>query len=69
MGCPDFHWEHAPVLEIWKEKSNSNGESSVVLESYSPLEAVSVYELALANNKVSWPWNRMSQFILKSWFS
>lgn len=60
MGCPDFHWEHAPVLEIWKEKSNSNGESTVVLESYSPLEAVSVYELALSNNKVSWPWNSMS---------
>ncbi|KAK4368310.1 hypothetical protein RND71_012102 [Anisodus tanguticus] len=51
MGCPDFHWEHAPVLEIWKEKSNSNGESTVILESYSPLEAVSVYERALSNNK------------------
>lgn len=60
MGCPDFHWEHAPVLEIWKEKSNSNGESSVVLESYSPLEAVSVYELALANNKVTYNGEKIS---------
>ncbi|KAH0681529.1 hypothetical protein KY290_023702 [Solanum tuberosum] len=60
MGCPDFHWEHAPLLEIWKEKSNSNGESSVVLESYSPLEAVSVYELALSNNKVTYNGEKIS---------
>ncbi|KAK4347488.1 hypothetical protein RND71_033827 [Anisodus tanguticus] len=60
MGCPDFQWEHAPVLEIWKEKSNSNGESTVILESYSPLEAVSVYERALSNNKVNYNGEKIS---------
>ncbi|MCD7456725.1 hypothetical protein HAX54_032915 [Datura stramonium] len=60
MGCPDFQWEHAALLEIWKEKSDSNGESTVILESYSPLEAVSVYELALSNNKVTYDGEKIS---------
>lgn len=61
MGCPDFKLEHAPVIEIWKEKSNSNGESTAVLETYYPLKAISVYGQGLSNNMVNWTWNSMSK--------
>lgn len=53
MGSPDFNWEDIPLLEIWRERSNSNGDSTIMLESYPPVKAVSILKEALENNKVS----------------
>lgn len=53
MACPNFNWEHNPLLEFWRQNVDSNGNSSIMLESYSPVEAVSVITQALAINTVS----------------
>ncbi|KAJ4827512.1 hypothetical protein Tsubulata_038358 [Turnera subulata] len=40
MACPNFQWQHNPVLEIWREKKDSDGNSQIVLEAYPPEESV-----------------------------
>ncbi|CAK9167346.1 unnamed protein product [Ilex paraguariensis] len=54
MACPGFHWHHVPLLEIWREKDNGDGNSSIMLESYCPEESVSIFIEALRNNKVNY---------------
>lgn len=53
MACPDFQWEHNPLLEIWREKHDKDGNSNIVLESYSPEESVPIFKEALSSNTVS----------------
>ena len=53
MGCPDFHWQHIPLLELWRERHDSDGKSHIILESYPPGEGIEILKEALANNKVS----------------
>lgn len=52
MACLDFSWEHVPLLQFWKENIDVDGNSSVILESYPPAEAVSVITQALSINKI-----------------
>lgn len=52
MASLDFSWEHVPLLQFWKENIDVDGNSSVLLESYPPVEAVSVITQALSINKV-----------------
>ena len=54
MPCPDFHWENPPLLEVWREKTSVNGNSTVMLESFSPVEAVPIFTEALTCNMVSY---------------
>ncbi|CAI9760034.1 unnamed protein product [Fraxinus pennsylvanica] len=54
MACLDFPWEHIPLLEIWRKKSDSDGNSTIMLESYPPIEAVSIFIEALSSNKVNY---------------
>ncbi|KAL7089678.1 hypothetical protein ACP275_13G198800 [Erythranthe tilingii] len=56
MACLDFKWEHVPLLEIWKQKCDSNGNATdaVMLESYPPAEAIPIFMEALSANKVSY---------------
>ncbi|KAK7317907.1 hypothetical protein RJT34_02522 [Clitoria ternatea] len=53
MGCPNFHWQHTPVLELWRERQNPDGKSHVILESYPPSDNVGILEQALVNNTVN----------------
>lgn len=53
MACPHFHWEHNPLLEIWREKHDKDGNPNIVLESYSPEESISIFKEALSSNTVS----------------
>ncbi|CAI9773336.1 unnamed protein product [Fraxinus pennsylvanica] len=54
MACLDFRWEHIPLLEIWREMSDSDGNSTIMLESYPPIQAVSIFMEALSSNKVNY---------------
>lgn len=54
MACLDFKWEHIPLLEIWRQKCDSNENSTVMLESYPPVGAIPVFMEALSANKVSY---------------
>lgn len=53
MGCLDFHWQHIPALEIWREQQDSDGNSRLILESYSPEESIEIFKEALSSNTVS----------------
>lgn len=53
MACLDYEWEHAPLLQIWKEIQDSNGNSTAILESFTPVEAVSIFTQALSFNELS----------------
>lgn len=54
MGCLDFNWQHTPLLEFWRETHDSNGESNIMLESYSQAEAISIITQALSSNTVTY---------------
>lgn len=53
MACLDYEWEHVPLLQIWKEIQEGNGNSTALLETFTPLEAVSIFTQALSINEVS----------------
>ncbi|XP_051126173.1 lecithin-cholesterol acyltransferase-like 4 [Andrographis paniculata] len=53
MGCFEFKWDHPPLLEIWRQKCDSNGNSRVILESHPPDELVPIFIEALSANKVT----------------
>ncbi|PIN24798.1 Lecithin:cholesterol acyltransferase (LCAT)/Acyl-ceramide synthase [Handroanthus impetiginosus] len=54
MACLDFKWEHIPLLEIWREKCDSDGNATITLESYPPAETIAIFREALSTNKVSY---------------
>ncbi|XP_025014007.1 lecithin-cholesterol acyltransferase-like 4 isoform X3 [Ricinus communis] len=54
MACPHFKWQHIPLLEIWKEKQDSDGNSQIILESYPPKESINVFKDALSSNTVNY---------------
>ncbi|ERN14907.1 hypothetical protein AMTRI_Chr02g213400 [Amborella trichopoda] len=54
MGCPDFDWSTPPLLQIWRERSDSSSNSVVKLESYDLRESISIIEEALADNKIQY---------------
>lgn len=51
LANPDFKWKKQPQIEVWQKESN-DGESSVKLETYGPLESVGLFEEALRHNEV-----------------
>ncbi|KAK1432543.1 hypothetical protein QVD17_09440 [Tagetes erecta] len=54
MACLDFEWEHEPLLQIWKEIQDGNGDSTAMLETFTPVEAVSIFTQALSCNELSY---------------
>ncbi|KAJ9557518.1 hypothetical protein OSB04_012132 [Centaurea solstitialis] len=53
MACLDFEWEHDPLLQIWKKIEDDEGNSSAMLETFTPEEAVSIFTQALSQNELS----------------
>lgn len=53
-ACPDFCWEKSPLLQIWKQYGDGDGNSVIMLESYSPEESVSIFAEALSTNTVEY---------------
>ncbi|KVH92020.1 Lecithin:cholesterol/phospholipid:diacylglycerol acyltransferase [Cynara cardunculus var. scolymus] len=54
MACLDYEWEHDPMLQIWKEIQDGEGNSAAMLETFTPVEAVSIFTQALSNNELSY---------------
>ncbi|KAK3041226.1 hypothetical protein RJ639_028486 [Escallonia herrerae] len=54
MGCLDFKWQHIPRLQLWREHQDRDGKSTTMLESYCPVETVSILTQALSSNKVNY---------------
>lgn len=53
MACPHFNWQHIPLLEIWREKKDSDHNPQLILESYPPEGSIKVFKDALSSNSVS----------------
>ncbi|XP_072969903.1 lecithin-cholesterol acyltransferase-like 4 [Typha angustifolia] len=53
MASPEFQWEHVPLLQLWREKDDDHGNSTTLLESYEPVEAIKLMAEALLNNVVT----------------
>ncbi|KAJ0736248.1 putative phospholipase A(1) [Helianthus annuus] len=54
MACLDHEWEHVPLLQIWKQIQVGNGNSTPILETFTPIEAVSIFTQALSTNELSY---------------
>ncbi|XP_074276687.1 lecithin-cholesterol acyltransferase-like 4 [Silene latifolia] len=54
MGCRKFNWQHHPNLEIWRERHDNDGNSHVLLESYSQEESLAIFKQSLSNNTVDY---------------
>jgi hypothetical protein len=50
----NFHWQHIPLLEIWRKKLDKDGNSHIILESYPPAESIEIFKEALSANTVSY---------------
>lgn len=48
---PDFGWTKQPKIEVWQKQVN-DGETTVEMESYGPVESISLFEEALKENEV-----------------
>lgn len=52
LASSTFHWEHTPLLQIWREKLDNSGKKSALLESYEPDEAIKMIEKALSKHEI-----------------
>ncbi|KAJ0014608.1 hypothetical protein Pint_21185 [Pistacia integerrima] len=69
LANPYFKWKKQPQIEVWRKESN-DGESSVKLETYGPLESVDVFEEALKHNELSYGGNKIAlpfNFAILKW--
>ncbi|XP_044475757.1 phospholipase A(1) LCAT3 [Mangifera indica] len=68
---PGFKWKRQPQIEVWQEEL-INGESSVKLETYGPLDSVGLFEEALRNNELNYNGNKIAlpfNFSILKWAS
>ncbi|KAI3817588.1 hypothetical protein L1987_11383 [Smallanthus sonchifolius] len=54
MACLDHEWEHAPLLQIWKEIWDGNGDSTAMPDTFTTVEVVSVFTRSLSMNELSY---------------
>ncbi|XP_022994778.1 lecithin-cholesterol acyltransferase-like 4 [Cucurbita maxima] len=52
MGSPDFDWQHIPLLEVWREKLDADGNAHKMLESYSLKGSVEILTESLSTNMI-----------------
>lgn len=52
MGSLSFSWEDIPLLQMWREKYDSSGQTHVLLESYEADEAIAIMNEALLGNSI-----------------
>lgn len=65
LANPDFKWKKQPQIKVWRKQSN-DGESSAKLETYGPVESISLFKEALRNNEVKFQFLN-SFFLLLFW--
>lgn len=53
MANPEFEWAKQPEIEVW-QKHSIDGDVSVNLETYGPLESIHLFEAALRNNELNY---------------
>ncbi|XP_020421845.1 phospholipase A(1) LCAT3 isoform X2 [Prunus persica] len=53
LANPKFDWKELPEIQVWR-KHSKDGETIVDLESYGPIESISLFEEALKHNELSY---------------
>ncbi|KAM4082789.1 hypothetical protein ACB094_08G007200 [Castanea mollissima] len=54
LGNPEFKWKKQPEIQVWRKHSNDgDGEASIDLESYGPIESITLFEEALRHNELN----------------
>ncbi|XP_052199829.1 phospholipase A(1) LCAT3-like [Diospyros lotus] len=48
---PQFKWKKKPEIQVW-QKQSKDGNTSVTMQSYGPMESVALFEGALRNNEI-----------------
>ena len=51
LANPEYQWKKQPEIQVWR-KQCKDGEINVNLESYGPIQSVSLFEEALKHNEV-----------------
>lgn len=51
LANPEFNWKKQPEIQVWR-KHSTDEETSVDLESYGPIESITLFEEALRDNEV-----------------
>ncbi|KAK6915776.1 Lecithin:cholesterol/phospholipid:diacylglycerol acyltransferase [Dillenia turbinata] len=52
MPNPEFKWKQNPQIQVWRKNSEDTEISSAELETYSPIDSVSLFEEALRHNEL-----------------
>ncbi|KAK7295216.1 hypothetical protein RJT34_18121 [Clitoria ternatea] len=50
---PNYEWKKPPKIQVWR-KHSKDGHENINLESYGPVESVSLFEEALRNNQLNY---------------
>ncbi|KAH9734162.1 phospholipase A(1) LCAT3 [Citrus sinensis] len=69
LANPDFKWKKQPQIKVWRKQSN-DGESSAKLETYGPVESISLFKEALRNNELDYNGNSIAlpfNFAILDW--
>jgi hypothetical protein len=51
LANPDFKWKKQPEIQVWR-KHSKDGETSIELDSYGPVESTTLFREALRHNEV-----------------
>lgn len=51
LANPEFKWKKRPEIQVWR-KHSMDAEAYVDLESYGPIESITLFEEALKRNEV-----------------
>ncbi|KAG6647503.1 hypothetical protein CIPAW_07G083300 [Carya illinoinensis] len=53
LANPEFNWKKQPEIQVWR-KHSTDEETSVDLESYGPIESITLFEEALRDNELNY---------------
>ncbi|KAH8501298.1 hypothetical protein H0E87_016205 [Populus deltoides] len=56
---PDFNWKTEPQIQVWRKQSN-DGETPAKLESFGPVECITLFEEALKYNELNYNGNTIA---------
>ncbi|KAK9919215.1 hypothetical protein M0R45_027825 [Rubus argutus] len=53
LANPDFKWKKQPEIQVWR-KHSTDGETSIELDSYGPVESITLFREALRHNELTY---------------
>ncbi|KAF7817730.1 phospholipase A(1) LCAT3 [Senna tora] len=69
LANPEYKWKKQPEIQVWR-KHTKDGEFDVNLESYGPIQSISLFEEALRHNELNYDGKRIAlpfNFAILKW--